>query len=57
MVVSQLKDDYRKGGQYSKVNTSIRIKKDSIIWISLKALFRIRGFKINVNSRLYLSNE
>jgi len=26
-----------KQGQYSKVNTSIRVKKDSIIWISLKA--------------------
>ena len=26
-----------KQGQYSKVNTSIRVKKDSIIWVSLKA--------------------
>ena len=31
------KTTLEKEGQYSKVNASIRIKKDSIIWISLKA--------------------
>ena len=47
-----------KEGQYSKVNASIRIKKDSIIWISLKAPLGLEVLRVMLTpDSVYLMNR
>ena len=52
------KTTIEKEGQYSKVNASIRIKKDSIIWISLKAALGLEVLRVMLTpDSIYLMNR